>query len=69
MSRGNCGLGAGLGVTYRSSGFRVWTALEMETEEDLLRLTNLSVSQGTSSTLRVWPGRSGHMLVDGCDGS
>jgi hypothetical protein len=39
MSRGNSGFGAGLGVIYRSSGSKVWTALDIEIEEDLLLLT------------------------------
>lgn len=39
ISFASLGLGAGLGVRYRSSGFNVWTALDIDTDDDLLRLT------------------------------
>jgi hypothetical protein len=70
MSFGSFGRGAGCGVMYLSSGFRVdgSKSVTSETEEDLLLLTK-RFSKGTSSTFKYWPGRSGHELVDGWFGS
>jgi hypothetical protein len=39
-----------------------------DTDEDRLLLMNL-FSNGTSRTLRYWPGRRGQELVEGCEGS
>jgi hypothetical protein len=70
MSLGSFGRGAGLGVIYLSSGFKVdrSKSVTSDTEEDLLLLTN-RFSNGTSRTFRYWPGRNGHELVDGWLGS
>jgi hypothetical protein len=62
------GAGAGLGVRNLSCGFMVMKyPSRMEVSEALLSLRDFCM--GTHRVLTVWPGRYGHLVVEGRDGS
>ena len=60
--------GAGRGLTNLSSGFIVFKSASLIEFKDALRLLD-GCSRGTQRVLTVWPGRYGHWLVLGSDGS